>query len=45
MMRRRRDSEAFVIEQQGSPALLDTAEDVRPIADFVRRVTGLRRAA
>jgi hypothetical protein len=45
MMRRRRDSEAFVIEQQGSPALLDTTDDIQPIAQFVRRVTGLKRAA
>jgi pimeloyl-ACP methyl ester carboxylesterase len=45
MLRRRRDSEAFVIEQQGSPPLLDSAEDVRPIADFARRALGLKRAA
>jgi pimeloyl-ACP methyl ester carboxylesterase len=45
MMKRRRDAEAFVIEQQGSPALLDNAEDVQPIADFVKRVMGPRRAA
>lgn len=45
MMKRRRDAEAFVIEQQGSPALLDNAEDVQPIADFVKRVMGPRKAA
>ena len=45
MMRRRRDAEAFVIESQGSPALLDNADDVRPIVDFVRRVADQRRAA
>ena len=45
MMRRRRDAEAFVIESQGSPALLDNADDVRPIVDFVRRLADLRRAA
>ena len=44
MMRRRRDAEAFVIESQGSPALLDTLDDVQPIADFVREATGLKRA-
>ncbi|MDO8359967.1 MAG: alpha/beta hydrolase [Devosia sp.] len=44
MMKRRRDAEAFVIEQQGSPALLDNAEDVQPIADFVKRVMGPRKA-
>ena len=45
MMRRRRDAEAYVIENQGSPALLDSAEDVEPILQFVRRVTGLAKAA
>ncbi|MBI4922829.1 MAG: alpha/beta fold hydrolase [Devosia nanyangense] len=45
MMKRRRDAEAFVIEQQGSPALLDNADDVQPIADFVKRVMGPRKAA
>lgn len=45
MMRRRRDAEAFVIEGQGSPALLDNSDDVQPIADFVRRITAERKAA
>jgi pimeloyl-ACP methyl ester carboxylesterase len=45
MMRRRRDAEAYVIENQGSPALLDTADDVEPILDFVRKVGGLSKAA
>jgi pimeloyl-ACP methyl ester carboxylesterase len=45
MMRRRRDAEAFVIESQGSPALLDNVDDVQPIVDFIRRVAGTRRAA
>lgn len=45
MMRRRRDAEAFVIESQGSPALLDNLDDVQPIVDFVRTVSGTRRAA
>lgn len=45
MMRRRRDSEAYVIEGQGSPALLDSAEDVQPIANFVRQVLGAKKAA
>jgi pimeloyl-ACP methyl ester carboxylesterase len=45
MMKRRRDAEAFVIESQGSPALLDNVDDVQPIADFVRRVSGTRKAA
>ncbi len=44
MMRRRRDAEAYVIEHQGSPALLDTEGDVEPIVNFVRQVTG-RKAA
>jgi pimeloyl-ACP methyl ester carboxylesterase len=38
MMRRRRDAEAYVIEAQGSPALLNTPEDVEPVAEFVRRI-------
>lgn len=45
MMKRRRDSEAFIIESQGSPALLDSVEDVQPIADFVRQLTGGKKAA
>ena len=45
MMRRRRDAEAFVIEGQGSPALLDNSDDVQPIADFVRQVLAERKAA
>ena len=45
MMRRRRDAEGFVIESQGSPALLDTLDDVQPITDFVRRVSSERKAA
>ena len=42
MMRRRRDAEGFIIEGQGSPALLNTQDDVEPIADFVRRTLGLK---
>ncbi len=42
MMRRRRDAEGYVIEGQGSPALLNTAEDVAPIAEFVRRIVKKR---
>jgi pimeloyl-ACP methyl ester carboxylesterase len=38
MMRRRRDADAYIIEGQASPALLSTAEDVEPIAAFVRQV-------
>jgi pimeloyl-ACP methyl ester carboxylesterase len=45
MMRRRRDAEAYVIENQGSPALLETEGDVAPIIAFVRQVTGRRKAA
>ena len=45
MMKRRRDAEAFVIEAQGSPALLDNADDVQPITDFVRKLTATRKAA
>ncbi len=45
MMKRRRDAEAYIIENQGSPALLDSAEDVEPITDFIRRLVGARKAA
>ena len=45
MMRRRRDAEAFVIESQGSPALLDNIDDVQPIVDFVRSVVEQKKAA
>ncbi len=45
MMRRRRDAEAYVIEHQGSPALLDNTDDVQPIVDFVLATVGERRAA
>jgi len=45
MMKRRRDAEAYVIENQGSPALLDNADDVQPIVDFIGRVAGGRKAA
>lgn len=38
MMRRRRDADGYIIEGQASPALLNSAEDVEPIADFVRRI-------
>jgi pimeloyl-ACP methyl ester carboxylesterase len=38
MMRRRRDTDGYVIEGQASPALLNSVEDVEPIADFVRRI-------
>lgn len=45
MLRRRRDAEGYVIEGQGSPALLNTPEDVEPIVDFVRRAANPQRAA
>ena len=45
MMKRRRDAEAFVIENQGSPALLDNSEDVEPITDFIRKTANARKAA
>ncbi len=37
MMKRRRDADGYIIENQASPALLNTVEDVEPIADFVRQ--------
>jgi pimeloyl-ACP methyl ester carboxylesterase len=39
MMKRRRDSDGYVLEGQASPALLNSLEDVEPIADFVRQVS------
>ena len=36
-MKRRRDAEGYIIEHQGSPALLDNIEDVQPITDFISR--------
>jgi len=45
MMRRRRDAEAFVIESQGSPALLESIDDVQPIVDFIQSVVAPRKAA
>lgn len=38
MMRRRRDADGFIIEGQGSPALLNTPDDIEPIAEFVRQI-------
>jgi pimeloyl-ACP methyl ester carboxylesterase len=38
MMKRRRDADGYVVEGQSSPALLNSVEDVEPIADFVRQV-------
>lgn len=45
MLRRRRDAEGYVIEGSGSPALLNTPEDVGPIAEFVRRIVKRRARA
>lgn len=42
MLRRRRDAEGYVIEGQGSPALLSTQEDAEPIASFVRGIAKRR---
>jgi pimeloyl-ACP methyl ester carboxylesterase len=42
MMRRRRDADGYIIEGQGSPALLNTSDDVEPIAEFVRRIVRKR---
>jgi pimeloyl-ACP methyl ester carboxylesterase len=38
MMKRRRDADGYVIEGQASPALLNSVEDVEPIAEFVRQL-------
>ena len=45
MMRRRRDAEGYIIEHQGSPALLDNGDDVHPITDFIRGLSGEAKAA
>lgn len=45
MMKRRRDAEAYVIENQGSPALLDNSGDVEPITEFINKTIAARRAA
>lgn len=45
MLRRRRDAEGYVIEGSGSPALLNTDEDVGPIAEFVRLLLRRRTKA
>ena len=46
MMRRRRDADAYIIEGQASPALLNSTADVAPIAEFMRQVlAGGQRAA
>jgi hypothetical protein len=44
MMHRRRDAQGFIIEGQGSPALLDNSDDVRPIAEFMQSVAKWRRS-
>ena len=38
MMRRRRDADGYIIEGQGSPALLNTQDDIEPIAEFARKL-------
>lgn len=45
MLRRRRDAEGYAIEGQASPALLNTPEDVEPIANFVRKLLKSRARA
>jgi hypothetical protein len=45
MLRRRRDCDGYVLEGQGSPALLNTPEDVEPIAEFVRKLLKRRARA
>lgn len=39
MLRRRPDAEGYVLEGQGSPALLATPEDVGPIIEFMRKLS------
>lgn len=42
MMRRRRDADGYIIEGQGSPALLNSSDDIEPIAEFVRQIVRRR---
>lgn len=42
MMKRRRDADGYIIEHQGSPALLDNLEDVQPITEFINGVLARR---
>jgi pimeloyl-ACP methyl ester carboxylesterase len=42
MMKRRRDADGYIIEGQASPALLNSVEDVEPVADFVRQLVKRR---
>lgn len=42
MVRRRPDAPALIIQDQGSPALLDQADEVRAIAEFVSKAAALR---
>jgi pimeloyl-ACP methyl ester carboxylesterase len=44
MLKQRRDAEGYEIEHQGSPALLDAADDVAPIAEFARDLAKWRGA-
>jgi pimeloyl-ACP methyl ester carboxylesterase len=45
MMKRRRDSDGYIIEHQGSPALLDNIEDAQPITDFIAAALARGKAA
>lgn len=45
MMKRRRDAEGYIIEHQGSPALLDNIEDVQPITDFFQAILNPAKTA
>ncbi|MDB5506465.1 MAG: Pimeloyl-ACP methyl ester carboxylesterase [Devosia sp.] len=45
MIRRRPDAVGVTISGQGSPALLDQAEEFEAIGQFIRQVMSLRRAA
>jgi pimeloyl-ACP methyl ester carboxylesterase len=44
MLSRRRDAQGYVIGRQGSPPLLDTPDDVAPIADFLTQIVEWRGA-
>ncbi len=44
MLARRRDAVGYVIGRQGSPPLLDTADDAAPVAEFIQRIVEWRGA-
>ncbi len=44
MVRRRKDADAYAIEGQGSPPLLNTTDDIQPMVSFLRTLIKNRKA-